>query len=61
MVKCFGVELAGSSGIRLRREGGCAIVSGLCTYRLAAQEKEDLPKQRSIGELCGDEMVDGIY
>ena len=42
MVKCFGVELAGSSGIRLRREGGCAILSGLYKYRLAAKEKRDL-------------------
>ncbi len=47
MVKCFGVELAGSSGIRLRREGGCAIVSGLYTDRLAAKEEEDLPQTKS--------------
>lgn len=47
MVKCFGVELAGSSGIRLRREGGCAIVSGLYKYRLAAKGKEGLPQTKS--------------
>ena len=35
--KMFRVELAGSSGIRLRREGGCAILSGLYKYRLAAK------------------------
>ena len=47
MVKCFGVELAGSSGIRLRREGGCAILSGLYKYRLAAKEKRDLLLRQS--------------